>query len=58
MATFAFQCPNKSVLVQGWTVEDTSDDDAAYAAVKCSACRQIHYVNPTTGKVLGGTDDE
>ena len=29
-----FQCPNKNVRVQGWTIEDMSDDDSAYAPVK------------------------
>jgi hypothetical protein len=57
MATFVFQCPNKGVRVQGWTVEDMSDDDSAYAPVQCTACRQIHYVNPVTGRVLGSTDE-
>ena len=57
MATFAFQCPNKGVRVQGWTIEDASDGDF-YAPVKCTACRGIHYVNPATGRVLGRTDDD
>ena len=58
MATFHFRCPNKNLPVQGWTAEDTSDDDAAYAPVQCAACRQMHYVNPATGRVLGSTDDD
>jgi hypothetical protein len=57
MATFVFQCPNKGVRVQGWTVEDMSDDDSAYAPVQCTTCRGIHYVNPVTAKVLGSTDE-
>jgi hypothetical protein len=28
-----------------------------YESVSCYACRQIHLVNPTTGRVLG-IDDE
>jgi hypothetical protein len=58
MATFLFRCPTKNLRVQGWTAEDTSDDDAAYAPVRCAACRQMHYVNPTTGIVLGSTEDD
>ena len=53
MTTFVFQCPNKGMKVQGWTVEDTPDGDSVYASIQCTACRQIHYVNPATGKVLG-----
>ena len=51
MATFSFRGRNKNVRVHGW-VEDTSNDDAAYAPVRCVACRQVHYVHPVTGKVL------
>jgi len=58
MAAFVFRCPNKNVRVQGWTAEDTSDDDAAYAPVQCTACGRVHYVNLTTGKVLGSDDDD
>ena len=57
MPTFVFQCPNRGIHVQGWTVEDTSDDETAYAPVQCTACRRLHYVNPVTGRVLGNTDD-
>jgi hypothetical protein len=57
MATFLFRCPNKNLRVSGWTVDDPSDD-STYAPVQCVACRQLHYVNPATGKVLGSTDDD
>jgi hypothetical protein len=42
--------------VQGFTAEEVSDDD--YQQISCHACQQIHYVNPKTGKVLGGDDQE
>jgi hypothetical protein len=58
MATFVFRCPNKNVRVQGWSAEDPSDHDVAYDPVRCPACRQMHYVNPATGRVLGSEDDE
>jgi hypothetical protein len=58
MATFVFRCPSKSRLVQGWTAEDVSGDDSAYAPVECTACRQVHYITPATGRVLGSTNDD
>ena len=58
MATFLFRCPQKNLRVQGWTADDPSDDDAAFAPVQCTACRQMHYVNPATGRVLGGANDD
>jgi hypothetical protein len=57
MVTFLFRCPNRNLRVQGWTVEDVSDDDVAYVAIECAACRQMHYVNPANGKVLGSADN-
>ena len=32
--------------------EEVSDDLDAYETVTCLACRQVHLVNPTSGKVL------
>jgi hypothetical protein len=42
--------------VQGWTAEDVSNDVNSFVPQQCIACRQIHYVNPNTGRVLGGDD--
>ena len=55
MPTFLYRCPNTGQTVLGVTAEDTSED--AYEAITCLACRQSHFVNSTTGKVLGGDDD-
>jgi hypothetical protein len=44
--------------VQGWVADDASEDTReTYETVSCPACRQVHLVNPTTGRVLG-TDEE
>jgi hypothetical protein len=32
--------------------------DDAYQSITCLACRQSHFVNPTTCKVLGEDQDE
>jgi hypothetical protein len=53
MVTFLYRCPNTGLQVQGYAPERASDDDDAYEAVTCSACRRVHAVNPATGKVLG-----
>ena len=63
MATRLFLCPHTGQRVQGWFADDGSDwfaDDGSensgdtYEGVNCLACRQVHMVNPKTGKVLGG----
>jgi hypothetical protein len=58
MATFLFTCPRTSSRVQGWIADDGSENGAeTYEGVTCLACKQVHMVNPKTGKVLG-TDEE
>jgi hypothetical protein len=57
MATFIFRCPATGLNVQGHVADDkVSKDDNAFESVTCLACRQIHLVNPGTGKVLGIPD--
>jgi hypothetical protein len=58
MATLVFRCPFTSQRVQGWSAEDVSDDRDIYLPVECVACRCVHHVNPATGKVLGGDEEE
>jgi hypothetical protein len=57
MAPFIFRCPNTGLHMQGWSAEDVSDDRETYEAMTCTACRQLHFVNRATGKVLGDDRD-
>jgi len=56
MPPFLYRCPNTGQTVQGFSAETYGDDD--YEAITCLACRQLHFANPTTGKVLGREDYE
>jgi len=56
MSTFLYRCPNTGFRVQGYTSEQTSDDDA-YEALTCGACGRVHLVNPVTGKVVGENEE-
>ncbi len=56
MATFLYRCPATNLTVQGLVADDPDDGDA-YQPLTCLACRQIHLVNPTTGKVLAAAAD-
>jgi hypothetical protein len=39
--------------VQGFVVDDPSSEKAdTYQSIQCTACRQIHLVNPKTGRAL------
>jgi hypothetical protein len=55
MATRPFLCPNTGDRVQGFA--DNGSDSETYEAVTCLACRQVHMVNPKTGKVLGADEE-
>lgn len=56
MTPFLYRCPNTGQIVQGVSEESASDD--TYESIPCPACRQLHFVNPTTGKVLGEEKDD
>jgi hypothetical protein len=53
MAAFIHRCPTTGQKVQGWLADDGFDDRECYETVTCAACRQVHLVNPKTGKTLG-----
>jgi hypothetical protein len=48
-----YRCPNTGLRVQGFFADDvTAGDGETYEATTCTACKQVHLVNPVTGKVL------
>jgi len=56
MTPFLYRCPNTGQNVQGFTAEEMAED--TWEQIACVACRRLHFVNPTTGKVLGEDDVE
>jgi hypothetical protein len=56
MATRVFLCPNTGQRVQDWFADSENGGDT-YEGVTCSACGQVHMVNPKTGKVLGADEE-
>jgi len=56
MPPFLYRCPITGLRVQGLVAEDVPDDVDTYESITCLACRQVHLVNPATGKVLGEED--
>jgi hypothetical protein len=55
MVTFVYRCPNTALKVQGFSSVEVPDGGAGgfYTTLTCTACRQIHLVNPKTGSVFG-----
>ena len=58
MAAFLYRCPNTDRLVQGWSADEMPAGEDSFKSVTCLACSQPHFVNRTTGRVLGADDDE
>jgi hypothetical protein len=57
MAAFLYRCPTTGLNVQGWFADEVGDDDdTTYETMTCLACRQVHLVNRSTGRVLGSND--
>jgi hypothetical protein len=55
-----FKCPATGLQVQTplpMVMDAPGDQTHAYEAVKCLACTRLHFVNRTTGKVLGAAVD-
>jgi hypothetical protein len=52
-----FKCPQTGLNVQHW-LEDEPDDPTGitHKAVVCQACTKLHFINRSTGKLLGEQD--
>jgi hypothetical protein len=62
MSPFLFRCPTTGRLVQALHADDepageTDEVSGRYISIECLACSGLHFVNPTTGRVLGDEDD-
>jgi hypothetical protein len=55
MAHILYQCPRTTMKVQAWLAEETSSapQRPSFEAVTCPACTQLHFINRSTGKLLG-----
>jgi hypothetical protein len=55
---FSTNAPPMGIRTQGWIAGEVSGDQDTYLPLQCIACKQMHYVNPATGRVIGGGDDD
>ena len=46
--------------VQHWLAEETASDDShcSYETVVCQACSRLHFINRSSGKLLGEIETE
>lgn len=49
-----FKCPQTGLNVQHWLADEPDDlIGTIYKPVVCQACTKLHFVNISTGKLLG-----
>ncbi len=54
MGNFVFKCPRTGLNVQHWLDEPApSDSRSTYESVICKACTRLHFINRSTGALVG-----
>ena len=53
MGAILFTCPFNGHKVHHWMEDKPALAAEHYVAVECGACRSVHFVMPSTGKVMG-----
>jgi hypothetical protein len=55
MANLIVRCPRTGLNVQHWLAEDATPDDSrgSFDPVVCKACSWLHFINRSSGKLLG-----
>jgi hypothetical protein len=55
MGNILFKCPRTGMNVQHWLADEPQPDNpqCTYETVVCKACSRLHFINRSTGKLLG-----
>jgi hypothetical protein len=55
MANILFKCPNTGMHVEHWLAEPSAEEEkrCTYEGATCPACTRIHFINRSTGELLG-----
>jgi len=54
MKNIVFKCPRTGLNVQHQLDESKPDDSkCTYESVMCKACTRLHFINRSTGRLLG-----
>jgi len=59
MGNVIFKCPRTGMNVQHWLADEPPSGDArcSYETVTCKACSRLHFLNRSSGKLLGEQDN-
>lgn len=59
MANLIFKCPHTGMNVQHWLADEPADDShSSYETVVCQACSRFHFINRSSGKLLGAEEQD
>ena len=60
MGNIVFKCPRTGLNVQHWLAEDVEpgDPQGTHDTVVCQACGGIHFINRSTGRLLGEAEEK
>jgi len=55
MGHIVFKCPRTGMNVQHWLADQPQPNDprSSYETVVCKACSRLHFINRSSGKLLG-----
>ena len=55
MANTIFKCPTTGMNVQHWLADAPEAEDSrdSFESVICPACSRLHFVNRSSGRLLG-----
>ena len=56
MGYIVFKCPHTGLNVQHWLEDAPDDPKDIHEAVICPACTRLHFINSSTGKLIGDTE--
>lgn len=51
-----FKCPQTGMNVQHWLAAAQDEPQGTHRPVACPACTKLHFINSSTGKLLGEAD--
>jgi hypothetical protein len=58
MGNIIFKCPQTGLNVQHWLDDaEPRDPSSAYETVVCKACSRLHFINRSSGRLLGQQED-
>ena len=59
MANIIFKGPRTGMNVQHWLADESAEDDStsSYETVICQACSRLHFINRSSGRLLGTEED-